>query len=264
MNKAIGRALILGLAAVSSGAMAQLVTLSNGGSTASFNVGTSAGNGNFGLNNWRIANGPNNVVQEVFAVTFPGAGVQTLNELSAPVFSQPTADLLNVQYISGNVDFQVRYLLTGGAPNSADLAEVVTIFNRNNGAVSFKFWEYDYFSPGGATGGTGTLLNSSTIKHTNNGWNVTVGATPIPDRWMIDTSGNVVNGIVAGNLTNANSPFSNPTDLAFAYQWNVTINPGETWQMSKNKLLQAVPEPSTMVALASLSALALFRRRKSK
>lgn len=260
MKKLLARTLILAFAALSTASMAQLITLSNGGSVAKINIGANSADGFDGLNDWRIAGGPNNVVQEVFGVKFVGAAFQDFNQLSAPTFSQPTADLLNVSYTSGNVDYATRYLLTGGAPNSADLSEVVTITNRNQTAISFSLFEYDFFSPGGNTGGTGTLLNSSTIRHANSGGYVTVGATNIPDRWMIDTTANVANAIFAGNLSNGSSPFNNAADLAFAFQWNVVINPGQTWQMSKDKLL-AVPEPSTLIAFAGLAGIAVFRRR---
>jgi hypothetical protein len=154
--------------------------------------------------------------------------------------------------------------LTGGAPNSADLAEVTTLINRGNTPLVFSLYEYDYFRPGGVAGGTGTLLNSSTIQLANAGGTITVGATNIPDRWEIGVPANVVTDVLSGTLINGSSPFSG-NDVAFAFQWNVTVAPGQSWQMSKDKLLGApVPEPTTILAFGSLVALAVRRRNRSR
>jgi hypothetical protein len=79
---------------------------------------------------------------------------------------------------------------------------------------------------------------------------------------MIDTTGNVVNAILGGTLTDSQSTFTN-TDLGFAFQWNVSVAPGTSWQMSKDKLL-AVPEPASLLALGGLTLIVIRRRRNRK
>lgn len=258
------RVLILALTALSAASYGQILSLANNGSTAQINAGTGTG-GNQGLFDWRIApGGLNFVTQQVYLFRVGTGAVATVNSISAPTISQPTADLATIGYASAasGFDLNFRYLLTGGPPASSDLAEIASLTNHGNTALTFSLFEYDFFTPGGSIGGTGTLLNSSTIRQVNGFGTVTVGATPIPDRWMIDTTGNVVNALVAGNLTNTGSPFTNANDLAFAFQWNVVVNPGQTWQMSKDKLI-TTPEPTSMIALAGMAAV-LIRRRKSR
>lgn len=253
---------VLALATVSVSSFGQIVTLANGGSLAQINAGT--GTGLFGLNNWTIGAGPNNVAQQLYLIKVGGV-VNSFNQLSAPVIVQPTADLATITYTSGanSYDVATRYLLTGAAPNSADLAEVLTLTNRGTSALTFTLYEYDNFTPGGNIGGIGNLLNSSTIRETSLNASITVGATPIPSHWMIDTVANVQNTITAGNnLTDGTNGFTSGS-LAFAFQWDVTVQAGQNWQMSKDKLL-AVPEPASMLTLGGLALLAVRRRRARK
>ena len=255
--------IVAALFALAGASYGQVVNLTNNGSFASINAGTGT-QGNQGLFDWHIGSGPNNVVQQVYAFRVGTGPVNTVNSISAPNIVQPTGDLADITYTNGTSFFDItfRYLLTGGGSSSSDLAEVTTLINRGNTNLVFSLYEYDFFRPGGVVGGTGTLLNSSTIRHQNAGGMVTVGATNIPDRWEINPSATVVTDLLSGTLTNANSPFTSPNDISFAFQWNVVVAPGQTWQMSKDKLLNPVPEPCSLLALAGLAAMTARRRRK--
>ena len=57
-----------------------------------------------------------------------------------------------------------------------------------------------------------------------------------------------------------------PGDLTWAYQWDVTIAAFDTFQISKDKNLDAgvIPEPTALAAAAmGLTALATRRRRRN-
>lgn len=252
---------VLALLAVSACSFAQLVTLADNGSVAQINAGT-GNDGPFGLNSWTVGGGPNNVVQQAYAYRVGSGSVDIVNNISAPSITQPTGYLANIGYTSAAnlFDLNFRYLLTGGSPNSADLAEVTTLINRGNTNLVFSLFEYDFFTPGGVAGGTGTLLNSSTIRQSNGAGSITVGATGIPNHWMIDSTGNVAGTILSGGpLLDATSGYTNE-DLAFAFEWDIVVAPGQSWQMSKDKLL-SVPEPASLLVLAGLAAVVVRRRR---
>jgi hypothetical protein len=57
-----------------------------------------------------------------------------------------------------------------------------------------------------------------------------------------------------------------PGDMTWAYQWDVVINPGDTFQISKDKNLSAipVPEPASglLVTIAAGMLLVGYRRGK--
>lgn len=261
MRNSVRNLVGLGLMALAAVSWGQTVDLVNGGSFATINAGSS---GTPGLVDWHIGNGPSNVVQQVYLFRVGNGPVNVVNSIGAPNVDQPTTDLATITYTSGAqfFDLSFRYLLTGAGGHNSDLAEIATLVNRGQTNLSFSLYEYDFFSPGGVQGGTGTLLNSSTIRQSNAAGMVTVGATNIPDAWMIDTSGNVATAILNGSLTNGSSPFTN-NDLAFAFQWNVNLAPGDYWQMSKDKMLQPVPEPASLLVLGGLALATLRKRRRS-
>jgi len=251
----------MSVAALHTLAVGQVVTLADNGSVAQ--ISAAAGGGPSGLFNWTAGAGPNEVVRQSYYIRVGTGPIVDVAALSAPTISQPTAYLANIQYTNSsfaNFDISFRYLLTGGFPDGADLSEVTSVINRGTGPLQFSLYEFDYFAPGGTPGGTATLQNSSTIRQTNNGRSVTVGATGIPNHWMIGHVGDVQNAVNAGNLLDSSSPFT-AGDVAFGFQWDVNLAAAHTWQMSKDKILAAVPEPCSLVICGL--ALALVRRRKS-
>jgi len=67
-----------------------------------------------------------------------------------------------------------------------------------------------------------------------------------------------------GPTTLADNPGVGPGDATWAFQWDFLLNPGQTFQVSKDKRIGAVPEPASLLLLGSglLGGLKAVRRRR--
>ena len=133
-------------------------------------------------------------------------------------------------------------------------------------AYTLHLFEYDDFDLGTSfSDDRAELVNSSTIRQFDAQTNALVGTVPVPSHWQIAASGPIFASLTDTNpttLTDSGSPFG-PGDATFAFEWDVTIAAGDTFLMSKNKLIdQVVPEPVTLFSLGAFGLLALRRRKK--
>lgn len=193
--------------------------------------------------------------------------VYALTQLSA---IQSGTRFLDVAYQNVALGFRIdiTYVLTGGT-STFDIAEITRVTNTGNQALNFRLFQYNDFNLNGTAGNDiGTRINSSQIQQVDGALSlnmVSEGATPLPTRSQIS-------GLFFGNLTstpgyNLNSLAGTNIgqtvsgDVAYGYQWNFNINPGQSFTISTDKVA-AVPEPGTMIALG-LGAAALLRRRRA-
>lgn len=264
-----GRKLVtLALASLTVTSFAQSAfTLTSNGSSAEINPWFGGVGGFFGFRDWRMASGgPNWMRQQHYFIQVDNGGIGIEAAISDPVVDQPTPDLATVTYHNenpeGNIEMSIRYLLTGAAPDSNTMSEAVTFTNLASTTRNFKIFDWVEFMPGGTLGGTGTQLNSSTLQQVNGTAVGTVGATNIPDRWMIGTESQLSSALSNGNLTNGSSPLT-ASNLVLAMQWNLTLAPGEHWQMGNQMIIQSAPEPASLLVLGGLAVLAARRQRNS-
>ena len=84
----------LGVLVFSGSASAQVYTMSNGGSTATINVGNT---GVLGMNSWSVLGGQNQLNQQWFWYSINGAPQQPINTISAAQvfnFSNPSSPIM--------------------------------------------------------------------------------------------------------------------------------------------------------------------------
>lgn len=200
--------------------------------------------------------------QQWFYLSATG-GVQSINTLGTPVVSNNGRDLY-VTYSPTGCVVEVAYHLVGGeaGSHSSDVGETFSITNSGASALQFTLWQYSDFDLMPLAGDdSAQLVNNTTVQQWDFGHTVTEVVSRVPDRWQISNP-----FAVTGNLTNA-SAFLGPTNCAWAFQWNLTVDPGSIIEFSKNKTFSVfIAEPGCLVTLAAGLAMLvgeLRRRRKS-
>jgi hypothetical protein len=220
-----------------------------------------------GLNSWTV-DGTEQLKQEWYWFRIGNGPEQTIDSIGAPVVTQLGSNYVNIVYANNTVKMDLTLVLTGGEAGShgADIAETFRVTNLTNSVLDFHAFEYNDFNlTGTPQDDTAQLLNSSTIFQSDLYHQVTVGAVPIPTHWQIGTVPNILNALTDGLASNLSDGVAStdPTDAAFAFQWDKKIAARGTFIVSKDKLMEVgpVPEPSAIVAVLGAGVLFLRRRR---
>ena len=247
-------------------------TLSDADSTASFSTGTQAG-----AYSWNV-DGVSQLYQQWFWYRVGNTAESSIDTLPIGVEGATDAnfdgfnDTLFTSYNGAGFTLQVRYGLSGGAVGSgaADLSEQISIHNTTNSNLDFHFFQYsDFDLQGSISFDIGKFANANTVLQVNglNRISETV-VTPVASHREIGIYPTTLNSLNDGLPTTlSDTPIGvlvGPGDLTWAYQWDVTIGPGATFQISKDKNLHIVPEPSSILlaVLAFAGALCQCIRRR--
>ena len=277
----LGAALVVsGFLFVPGNATAQVYTMSNGGSTATVNVGNT---GVLGMNSWSVLGGQNQLNQQWFWYSVNGAPQQPINTISAASvfnFSNPANPIydLGVQYQNAQLTVQVTYILTGNGvmSGSADMAEDLSIVNNSASPINLSFYQYSNFNlfqnnnnsvtlSGGPGGYTGALQTTGGVGGTGI---AEVIDAPNANYGEAAFAGQTLSELNSGSYYTLNdNPSALNGDVTWAFQWNVVnLAPGASFDITKDKGLSItlVPEPSTVAFIVmGIGGLALSLRRKS-
>jgi len=252
-------------------------SLSDGGSTATLNLG--AGTGNLGMNSWTVLNGQNQLNQQWFWYSVNGSAPQPINTIGNLSTTPNGANDLTVTYQNALLSVNVDYTLSGngGGSGSADIMEYIWIDNVSlDQMLNVSFFQYSNFnllnnninsvhingSPGAYTGAfqsTGTPGGTG-IAEVILTPNASHGETA-----LVPTTLNELNNPLNSNFNLSDNTSQVTGNVSWAFQWDATLNPGDEEDISKDKGLKvmAVPEPSAMALIAlGIGALGLARRRQ--
>lgn len=263
-------------------AEAQDITMADGGSTATINLG--GGTGNLGMNGWNVS-GQNQLNQQWFWYSMGGGVAQTIDNISAASTATASGgdginDLL-ATYANNTLTVNIEYVLTGNGvgSGSADLQEYISLVNNTASPLTLSFYQYSNFnllqdnansvsisgSPGAYNGALQTTSSGggSGIAEVIDAPSANYGEANYADGSVNSTLYKLNNtaGLILNDTTSAG-----PGDVTWGFQWNTTIDPGQTFYITKDKGLSIsiVPEPSSLAFIGlGLTALAFVRRRRS-
>lgn len=183
-------------------------------------------------------------------------------------------DVAYVLYHGAGFDVSVRVSLDGGPVGTpiSDVAEQVAVTNTSpTDPLDFHFFQFANFDLGGTAGG-------DEVVHLGNGaqGQYAFNAEQVDDEWTLRVAevatetmahceantatalNAILNNAVADDLSDAEQ--AGPGNVAWAYQWDFVLEPGEAFMLSKDKMI--TPEPATLALLGGGAAMALLLRRR--
>jgi hypothetical protein len=170
---------------------------------------------------------------------------------------------------------EIMYILTGGTPGSStsDVAETIRIVNTSREALPLRFFQYcDFDLNNTISNDRVTFVNANTVRQFDSGGGPNLSetvVTPAPSHYEGNLFANTRNSLMDGATTILSDMpaigASLSGDVTWAYEWDRTINHGGSFLISKDKHMDTVPEPGTLILLGlGLCGVEVLRRRRNK
>ena len=230
-----------------------------------------------GMFNWTV-NGVNQLAQQWFWYRTGSTGgqssIDTLPLLAAAASDtngNGQNDTLFLSYGSTSaLQIDVRYTLRGTASSGSDMQEQINITNNSTtSTLDLHFFQYSNFDLNGTPAGdTVSLINANTVRQSKTGALISeTVTTPAANHYELGLTTDSPNTLTR---LNSGSPITlldgattrGPGDATWAFQWDRSLAPGASLQISKDKNL-AIPEPGTLALIATgFAGLAFLRKRR--
>ena len=232
-----------------------------------------------GMFDWSVE-GQNQLYQQWFWYRIGDNGPEaSINNISTPVVTPIDSRSISLAYSSQSYSVEINYLLTGGAAGSrvSDILETIRISNLGTTALSMHFFQYSDFNLQGSAGNDVVGLGRNLRQLFNEAWQHDAGlpagqgltetvTTPGASHGEVGLGTFTIDRLNDGLPTVLNDGMGalGPGDVTWALQWDLSIAPGASVVISKDKnvFVSVIPEPTSFALLSlGLIALALRKRR---
>ena len=180
-------------------------------------------------------------------------------------FSDDNFDSISSLFTDGNgLEIETIFTLRGGTAGSGEsaLAEQISFTNTGTSTMSFTFFQYVDFDLGESSGDdTGSIVGGNVAQQSDDsGFSLSeTVATPMPTAFQMGDEGDISALWSNGVIDELNGDDSYSGDVAWAFQWDITLEAGDSFLISKNKAI--VPTPGSLALLASAGLMGTRRRR---
>jgi hypothetical protein len=248
---------------------AQIYTLSQNDSSVQVDLGS-------GVSNWQV-DGVNQLNLQWFYYRVGSSGPENpISSIASPSGTSINSSMTRVgtTYANSTISVKTTYSLTGQTPGTgqATLTELITVLNplSSGQTIDFHFYQYSDFNLGGVPGGqsvqfynNGSSTYYEVIQTGATGSLIETANAPAATGFEVQAGSD---GTLLGLLTDGfpttlnNNLAAGPGNVNYAYEWDATLAPGSSFQISK---IISVPEPSSLALISSgMLALALMQRRR--
>ena len=161
-------------------------------------------------------------------------------------------------------DATLRYLVTDTGSESGHLLQEMVVTNTGSVPMVLNMFNYADFDMAGTFGGDNATLAGNTLTITDGTWQnayTGVGANnyQVNEFALLRTQ---LTNATAENFSNTGAPFG-PGDFTGGFQWIMTLDIGQSMNLTTTWQIQNVPEPSTIAVLVIGAGALLLRRRKA-
>jgi hypothetical protein len=267
-------ALFLAGFAIPSGA--QIENLSSKNSSIQINLGG-------GVSDWQV-DSVNQLNQQWFYYSIGSGAVNSIDTISSPstpIIIPTSNPVLRTSYSDSAISVGTQYTLQGSLAGSgvSTLAQTITLNNPTATSQIYHFYQYSDFDLAGVTGGQNVQFlpggaGAPTVMQTGLTGGPLVGTVTAlsgGSSVLPEVQAGLNNGSMFGLMNGSPAPLLNntltagPGDVVYAYEWDVTLSPTSSLQLSEIETIgmtQPVPEPSSWGLVSSgLLVLTLLRRR---